>query len=244
MRPGTPPLVETFAQPTIFSVTLPATGTSFFLITVPSFGGSTCAQGLDEYRFQVSIAVQGACCVPATTCFSTTLSDCTTQNGSWAANVACTPNDPCLSAPGKCCFPDQTCQAVPSTAVANSTVCTGAGGTYTAAGTCTPNTCMSALIACCQGATCTLLASTSCTGANTLATTATACNAIGNGTTPCCRSDYNHSGATTVQDIFDFLSGYFTQNSFADANDSLTVSVQDIFDYLAFYFTHMGPQCP
>ena len=56
-------------------------------------------------------------------------------------------------------------------------------------------------------------------------------------TAPCCRADYNKSGgAATVQDIFDFITGYFTSDLCADANDSGVVTVQDIFDYLSAYF--------
>jgi len=225
----------------VFTVTLPATGNNYFLITTPSFGGSPCTLGLDEYRFQVQAAVQGACCLLNTACFFTTFDDCNAQstgdpNDFFAPNQACSP-DPCLSQPGKCCFPDLTCQLVPSAGVANSTVCTGAGGTYTAAGVCTPNTCTASTIACCRGATCVLVSPAACTGMFQQSTVATACNSpITNGTTPCCRADYNKAAGIGVQDIFDFLAGYFTTNIFADANESGAVGVQDIFDYLAFYF--------
>ncbi len=52
---------------------------------------------------------------------------------------------------------------------------------------------------------------------------------------PSCRCDWNLSGAVTVQDIFDFLAGYFAGN--ADMNLSGSTTVQDIFDFLACYFT-------
>jgi hypothetical protein len=50
-------------------------------------------------------------------------------------------------------------------------------------------------------------------------------------------ADFNRSGSVTVQDIFDFLGAYFTQDPEADVNHSGSVSVQDVFDYLAAYFT-------
>jgi len=115
------------------------------------------------------------------------------------------------------------------------------GSGNTALGLTHSSPCVSANVACCTGATCTVIAAASCTGPNAISGGAGACNAIGNGTTPCCRRDYNHNAAGTVQDIFDFLSGYFTNNIYADANDSGAVSVQDIFDYLSFYFT---ANCP
>ncbi|MCC6320522.1 MAG: hypothetical protein IT438_05075, partial [Phycisphaerales bacterium] len=66
-------------------------------------------------------------------------------------------------------------------------------------------------------------------------------------TVPCCRGNYNKSapgpgapGGVSVQDIFDFLAGYFANDACANANDSVGpnngVSVQDIFDFLAAYF--------
>jgi hypothetical protein len=54
---------------------------------------------------------------------------------------------------------------------------------------------------------------------------------------PClCRADFNNSGSVTVQDIFDFLAAYFSNNLSADINNSGAVTVQDIFDFLALYF--------
>jgi len=51
-----------------------------------------------------------------------------------------------------------------------------------------------------------------------------------------CFADFNGDGNVSVQDIFDFLAAYFSNDPFADFNRSGTVTVQDIFDYLAAYF--------
>lgn len=51
-----------------------------------------------------------------------------------------------------------------------------------------------------------------------------------------CPSDFNQSGSTTVQDIFDFLSAYFIGDPRADINGAGGVTLQDIFDFLTFYF--------
>lgn len=52
-----------------------------------------------------------------------------------------------------------------------------------------------------------------------------------------CPVDYNSNGAVTVQDIFDYLSGYFSGDPRSDFNGSgLPASVQDIFDFLSAYF--------
>jgi hypothetical protein len=133
-----------------------------------------------------------------------------------------------------CCLPGGNCQ------VADIAGCVGAGGTSQAPGAaCAPGLCPGGggNGACCRGATCSVVDSSTCSGANTrFAGSGTVCNAAGNNTTPCCRADYNQSGGVTVQDIFDFLSGYFTANPAADINGVGGVTVQDIFDYLATYF--------
>lgn len=51
-----------------------------------------------------------------------------------------------------------------------------------------------------------------------------------------CAADYNGDGTASVQDLFDFLGGYFAGAASADVNGSGALTVQDIFDYLALYF--------
>lgn len=51
-----------------------------------------------------------------------------------------------------------------------------------------------------------------------------------------CPSDFNESGDSTVQDIFDFLNAWFTGAIRADFNQSGAVTVQDIFDFLGSWF--------
>jgi hypothetical protein len=53
---------------------------------------------------------------------------------------------------------------------------------------------------------------------------------------PACPADFNRDAAVTVQDIFDFLAGFFAGDMRADFNGSGTLSVQDIFDFLAAFF--------
>jgi hypothetical protein len=92
--------------------------------------------------------------------------------------------------------------------------------------------------ACCCGSTCSLTLAAACTGTNTVFRgSGTACNAAGNNLSPCCKADYNQSGAVSVQDIFDFLAAYFSNDACGDFNgNGLPLSVQDIFDFLAAYF--------
>jgi hypothetical protein len=52
-----------------------------------------------------------------------------------------------------------------------------------------------------------------------------------------CRADFNGVNGLTVQDLFDFLAGYFGGDARTDFNGSGSISVQDIFDFLAAFFT-------
>ncbi|MCC6320499.1 MAG: hypothetical protein IT438_03565 [Phycisphaerales bacterium] len=104
--------------------------------------------------------------------------------------------------------------------------------------------------ACCCGSNCSVTTSEACTGVNlAYAGNGTACTPFST-TVPCCRGNFNKSapgpgapGGVSVQDIFDFLSAYFSSDPCANANDSTPgpgapngVSVQDIFDFLSAYF--------
>ncbi len=51
-----------------------------------------------------------------------------------------------------------------------------------------------------------------------------------------CPADFNADGATTTQDLFDFLAGFFAASARADIAGDGLVSVQDIFDFLARWF--------
>ncbi|HMN40777.1 MAG TPA: GC-type dockerin domain-anchored protein [Phycisphaerales bacterium] len=53
---------------------------------------------------------------------------------------------------------------------------------------------------------------------------------------PGCAADYNLSGSLEVQDIFDFLNGWFAGNPAADFNENGQLQVQDIFDFLNAWF--------
>ena len=51
-----------------------------------------------------------------------------------------------------------------------------------------------------------------------------------------CPADYNGDGALHVQDIFDFLAGWFAGDPRADFKGVGGAGVQDIFDFLAAWF--------
>jgi hypothetical protein len=87
--------------------------------------------------------------------------------------------------------------------------------------------------ACCPGTHCVVTTEAAC--ASRWQGSGTTCGAAANPTT-CCKANYNGQGGVSVQDIFDFLAGYFAGNARADINSSGAVTVQDIFDFLAAYF--------
>jgi hypothetical protein len=200
-------------------------------------GGTTCGPTSCN-------ASSGACCYtpPNDTCIVCSLQAlairCTDPvngglGGTFAgAGSVCTPLN-CIRNEGACCV-DTSCT------VACATICTDSGGTYRGDGTtCSPDPCNpNPTGACCRGTTCLTDTAANCTGANaSFAGLGTVCNTFaGNRTSPCCLADYNHVGGVTVQDIFDFLSAYFTQNTLADINGVGGVTVQDIFDFLSAYF--------
>lgn len=51
-----------------------------------------------------------------------------------------------------------------------------------------------------------------------------------------CEADLNDDGDQTVQDLFDFLEFYFSNDSRADFNRDAQVSPQDVFDYVIAWF--------
>jgi len=53
-----------------------------------------------------------------------------------------------------------------------------------------------------------------------------------------CAADWNDDASVSVQDIFDFLAGYFANDG--DANGDGASSVQDIFEFLGAYFAGCG----
>jgi hypothetical protein len=54
---------------------------------------------------------------------------------------------------------------------------------------------------------------------------------------PFCPGDFNRSGQTNVQDLFDFLAAFFGGEARADFNATGDLSVQDLYDFLAAFFT-------
>ncbi|MCC6320615.1 MAG: hypothetical protein IT438_04165 [Phycisphaerales bacterium] len=129
--------------------------------------------------------------------------------------------------PGSCCV-GSTCS------VAVQVSCSGA---FTAGGSCTPNPCVPAATgACCVGLNCSAQTAAACASSSgQYRGDNVACGQPGN-PVACCRANFNQVGGVSVQDIFDFLSAYFSGDLAADFNGAGGVSVQDIFDFLSAYF--------
>jgi len=169
----------------------------------------------------------GACCWPNGLCsiaIETTCAGLFLTVGS-----ICGPN-PCPQPTGACCDADVSCT------ITASATCSG---TFQSIGSsCDPNPCPQPTGACCKGSSCSITTSAACSGPSTLfAGIGLACNTLPNYTAPCCLADYNHLAGLSIQDLFDFLAGYFGGDSAADINQSGVVSVQDIFNFLDAYFT-------
>lgn len=53
---------------------------------------------------------------------------------------------------------------------------------------------------------------------------------------PRCPADFNSDGASSLQDLFDFLTAWFSGNPSADINGVGGVTLQDLFDFLTAWF--------
>ena len=185
----------------------------------------------------------GSCCNNATGACTTGVTQAACTTGAWTLAGTCVPNT-CPQPTGACCNSvDGTC-----TVQTGAAACTGLGATFSYQGngtSCTPNICPQPTNGrCCVGARCAVAANAAaCTaleggGAGSVFTAGTStCNATGNFITPCCYANYNKVGGITVQDIFDFLSGWFANSPNANVEGTGGIpTVQDIFDFLAAWF--------
>jgi hypothetical protein len=182
----------------------------------------------------------GACCVPMGAC-SAGLSDrdCTSWNGTFqgagstCAAITCPqPVGACCSATTTSCavIPGSWCELLGAIWQGPSTVC-GADSTCDALGLC------------CQGTTCTSgVHQSTCAprghaGAAFIAGAAGVCNADGGTSTPCCYADFNKSGTTNLQDIFDYLNEWFAGNPYCKTGGTPgPLDVTDTFNFLNLWF--------
>lgn len=140
---------------------------------------------------------------------------------------------------GACCAPNGICSLTSVRSCVSPAI---HGGAATA---CSPNPCTStAMGRCCVGSRCaTAQDSQACTALADGAAGAVftlgqvTCNAHGVVATPCCFADYNKTGGVSVQDVFDFLGGWFAGSpNAAVGGDGSAPTVQSIFDFLATWF--------
>ncbi len=178
-----------------FTLTLPATGSSYLFITTPSFGGSPCSLGLDEYRFKVALP----CTPPAIAAPTPPM-----QTACSGSSVTFTASTPSGSLPITLQW-NRNGMALPSETGPTLTVNPvrqADAGSYTVTAT---NACGSATS---DPAILTLFcpADFNCSGAASVQDIFDFLAAYFGGDP---RADFNASGVISVQDIFDFLAAYF-----------------------------------
>jgi hypothetical protein len=211
-------------------------GVGRVMVTTNEFYGLPCSLNRNHYKFKLEYAPPGSCCQPAQACVIGPQSTCNQVPGSvWTLGRTCAPTDPCF---GACCTGS-------SCAVIAVTSCTGGGTVFFPGATaCSPTTCLPPGV-CCRGATCntSILLQGNCTVTGGTAGAAfvvsSSCNAAPVSMTPCCFANYNKINGITVQDIFDFLTDWFSGSPYArvGSNGATGVlTVQNIFDFLSNWF--------
>ena len=87
--------------------------------------------------------------------------------------------------------------------------------------------------ACCNGTACSAVIQSACSGS--FLGLSVACGTAGNPTT-CCPANYNRVNGVNVQDLFDYIGGWFAREPAADFNGVNGINEQDIFDFLTAWF--------
>lgn len=169
----------------------------------------------------------GVCCDTTLGCQVTTRAACPSQF-QWEGWGTCSPEGvyciTVVSSAGTCCTINGVC------AIGLQSQCDGNWTPTGAPGTCPMQPCVPPTGACCRGATCVVTTLAQCSGAgNQFAGANLACNATGG--YPCCAANYNQDPGLSVQDVFDFLGGWFAGDARADI-DGGGLEVQDIFTFL------------
>jgi hypothetical protein len=176
----------------------------------------------------------GICCFGSLQCILTTQLACYLDHGpvTWVGWAVCSPDyrQQCLLsiATGTCCALNGGCM------ISCANFCDGSWVPFGTPSVCTEPACSPPPGACCRGATCLVTTLSMCAGpGNQFAGANLACNA---GTYPCCAANFNQLSGVAVDDIFDFLNGWFASDARCDFNASGSVEVQDIFDFLNAWF--------
>jgi hypothetical protein len=235
-RPGNPaengaPVTVTILNPDNTPATLPAGDAAYDFHWDSNTQLLFVADAANRNVYVLTANQPVACCLPTGVCALLTVAACGASGIGGTAGApgsVCTPTNPCPQPTIACCLPSGVCQ------LTTPVPCGTLGGTAQAVGvTCTPNPCVIVTGACCTGTTCAVVAQTACTGVYRGG--GTTCLFTGNPVT-CCPANYNQVGGLSVQDIFDYLSDYFSGHPNANFNGINGVSVQDIFDFLFAYF--------
>ncbi len=187
------------------------------------------AQGTTGFHLTFAISTSGACCAPAGTCTLVSSAACTA--GTYSGNgTVCSPN-PCTPI-GACCGTLNSCS------LRSRIDCQILAQVYLGDGTTCVATPCSQIGTCCRGTICnTNVSRLDCAGISTGGQFVLTSSCTTPQQTPtCCAPDYNHTGGTNVQDIFDFLASWFASNPWTNINGG-PLDVSDIFSFLSAWFT-------
>lgn len=88
-----------------------------------------------------------------------------------------------------------------------------------------------------SGSTCSVLTPAGCAGSSgAYQGGGTVCGTGVGNPIICCRANFNQVGGVSVQDVFDFLTAWFSSAASADFNGIGGITIQDIFDFLGAWF--------
>lgn len=120
-----------------------------------------------------------------------------------------------------------------------------ASGFQGSGSTCSPtNPCVPSTQYCCRGSTCLSVSAGTCTGtvAGSASLVVGSCGPA-NTYSHCCFADFNHSGASDIDDIFIFLAAWFDSSPYANVggNGTALPDIDDIFIWLNYWFAGCNP---
>lgn len=215
-----------------------AAGTTYFLM-IADYGDPALATVTGGWNsLTTTFSQTGVCCTSTGGCSVTIQADCTSPDIWNNALTTCGTNNSSCPQPQACCLPNGTCELrLPAD-------CTGGG--VSQAGTCSPASppCTPPNVFCCRGATCLSVPSGTCTGtvAGSASLVVSSCGPS-NSYAHCCYADFNHSGASDIDDIFIFLAAWFDASPYANVggNGTAIPDIDDIFIWLNGWFAGCNP---